>query len=144
IITDERGSALVIVVIFLPVLILLAAFAIDAANWYAHHSHLQTQADAAALAAAQDMQFPCTSATEEQVATDVHHYDGTQTGTGNYNQQLPSGQPHGGAQYKVTSLINAPSFFGQSTPNETINASPCTAGAIDVKLTEANLPWYFQ
>lgn len=144
IMSDERGATLVIVVIFLPVLILLATFAIDTANWYTHHSHLQTQADAAALAAAQDFQFPCTTTTEEQIAIDVHHYDGTQTGAGNYNQQIPSGKPHGGSEYKVTSLINTPNFFGQSTPNDTINASPCTAGAIDVKVTETNLPWFFQ
>jgi hypothetical protein len=146
IIVDERGVSLVIVVIFLPVLILLAAFAIDTANWFTHHSHLQTQADAAALAAAQDFQFPCApgGAMDEQIAADVHHYDGTQTGAGNYNQQIPSPPAHGNVEHKVISLINASNFFNQLTLGDTISPSPCTAKAIDVKVSETNLPWYLQ
>jgi Putative Flp pilus-assembly TadE/G-like len=141
-IADERGASLVVVVMLLPVLILFAALAIDTANWFAHHSHLQTQADAAALAAAQDFQFPCTSATDEQIATDVHHYDGTQSGAGNYNQQIPSPPAHGGVSHEFISLINAPNFAEQSTPGDSISSSPCTARQIDVKVTETNVPWY--
>ncbi len=143
-IADERGAALVIVVIFVPVLILVAALAIDSANWFTHHSHLQTQADAAALAAAQDFQFPCTPTVEEQITTDVHHYDGTQTGPGNYNQQVATPSPHGNVEHKVVSLINAANFFGQSTPGDVLPSSPCAARAIDVKVTETNVPWYLQ
>src|SRR5882672_5176699 len=103
IIADEQGFSLVFVLLLLPVLILIAAFAIETANWFTHHSHLQIQADAAALAAAQDFQFPCTpgGAMDERISTDVHHYDGTQTGAGNYNQQIPTPPPHGSVEHKV-------------------------------------------
>jgi Flp pilus assembly protein TadG len=139
---EERGTSLVIIVLVLPVLILFAALAIDTANWFTHHSHLQTQADAAALAAAQDFQFPCTEATENQIATDVHHYDGTKSGAGDYNQQIASPTPHGGVSHELISLINAPNFAKQSTPGDTIGSSTCSARTIDVKVTETNVPWY--
>src|ERR671934_1044337 len=50
----ERGAVLVMVLLWLPVLVLMAAFVIDVANWFVHKRHLQMQADAAALAAARD------------------------------------------------------------------------------------------
>jgi hypothetical protein len=144
IIADEQGASLIVVLIVLPVLILFAALAIDTANWFTHHSHLQTQADAAALAGAQDFQIPCTpgGTMDRSIEEDVHHYDGT--GPGAYNQQIPSEPAHGNVQHEVISLINAPNFFGQTIPGDTISASPCTARAIDVKATETNLPWYLQ
>src|ERR671934_3014534 len=50
----EHGAVLVLVLLWLPVLVLMAAFVIDVANWFVHKRHLQMQADAAALAAAAD------------------------------------------------------------------------------------------
>ena len=46
----ERGAALVIVVVWLPVLLLVLMFVVDVGNWFVHKRHLQMQADAAALA----------------------------------------------------------------------------------------------
>src|SRR5262249_38394199 len=51
---------------------------------------------------------------------------------------------HGGATREVISLVNAPNFAKQSEPGDTINSSPCAASAIDVKVTETNVPWYFK
>jgi hypothetical protein len=44
----------------------------------------------------------------------------------------------------VISLVNRSNFFNQSKPGDTINSSPCAASAIDVKVTETNVPWYLQ
>ena len=43
--SSERGAALVIVVVWLPVLVLFAMFVLEVGNWYEHKRHLQMQAD---------------------------------------------------------------------------------------------------
>jgi len=53
IVADERGGVLVMFALFAPVLILFMAFVLDVGNWFEHKRHLQLQADAGALAAAQ-------------------------------------------------------------------------------------------
>ena len=68
----ERGAAIVMVVVWLPILVLIAAFVVDIANWFVHRRHLQMQADAAALAAAGDWAFPgCSDAAIEARARRV-------------------------------------------------------------------------
>lgn len=147
-VADERGISLVIVVVFLPVAVLLSVLAIDVANWFTHHSHLQTQADAAALAAAQDFQFPCTAGgvIDQKIATTVHQYDGT--GPGAFNTQIGNPTPsstYNSNQNNVISLINANNYVNQSEPGDSdLSGSPCTDSAVDVKVTETNLPWFFQ
>jgi hypothetical protein len=51
----ERGGVLVMVVVFLPALIAIAALVIDVGHGFQVRRHLQTAADAAALAAAQEL-----------------------------------------------------------------------------------------
>ena len=51
---DERGSVLILVAGFLPVAVLLAAWVIELGNGAEHRRQLQLQADAGALAAAQE------------------------------------------------------------------------------------------
>ena len=48
----ESGQVVVLFAILLPVLFGLGAIVLDIGNWYVHKRHLQTQVDAAALAAA--------------------------------------------------------------------------------------------
>src|SRR3954454_11729860 len=91
---DESGASLVIVLLLLPVLVLMSAFVIETANWFVHKRHLQTQADAAALASARDFQFPCgttTSPPDTQIIATAHKYDGTATGA--YNAQVGNPAP---------------------------------------------------
>src|SRR5436305_5650703 len=82
--SDERGGTLVLVVLFLPVLILIAALAIDVGNWFEHKRHLQMQADSAALAAALDLRSPCSDATVSNTAGEY--------GGGTYNPQVQDKQ----------------------------------------------------
>ncbi len=49
----ERGQALVVTVLFMTVLLGMAAAVLDVGAWYRQHRQLQTTADAAALAGAQ-------------------------------------------------------------------------------------------
>ena len=131
---DERGAVLVMVAVWLPVLVLMAAFVIDVGNWFVHRRHLQMQADAAALAAAAVWAHPaCDNAAVEARAR--------QYGGWHYNAQI-GGTP----MDRVFMRVNSSTWHGQSSPTDTTvdTRPPCEAGMIDVKLTETELPWFFQ
>jgi Flp pilus assembly protein TadG len=129
---EERGGALVMAVVWLPALVLIITFVVDVANWFEHKRHLQLQADAAALAAAQEVRVPCD---DDPIIQQARNYGGEQ-----YNAQIGGTPPA-----KVHMMINSATYFNQSSPvDDTVNTSPpCTASMIDVKLTETDLPWLF-
>jgi hypothetical protein len=151
---------LAITAIVLTTVLIVAAYAIDEGIWFVHRQHLQTQADAAALAGARDFQYPCSAGgpMDQNIAADVHRYDGT-TSAG-YNGQVWSTPTSGAANppqsaysnsaHNLFSVINRPNFFNQSTPGDTDlsgtaggDGSPCSDAAIDVKLAETNLQSIF-
>jgi hypothetical protein len=156
---DERGVALVVTVAVMLTLLVVAAYAIDAAIWYVHGRHLQTQADAAALAAVHD--YTCTPGTADttvdaQIKNTVHLYDGTGLSTPAvtpYNPQVPKSPIpatlFSPTQHNIFSQVDAASYQNQSTPNDMAptgsawSGSPCADKAINVKLTESNLPSFF-
>ncbi|HWD70671.1 MAG TPA: pilus assembly protein TadG-related protein, partial [Solirubrobacteraceae bacterium] len=55
---DESGQSLIVIVSAMTVLLGIAAFAIDTANWMVRHHDAQVVADSAALAAAQCLANP--------------------------------------------------------------------------------------
>jgi Flp pilus assembly protein TadG len=130
---EERGGVLVMVVLFVPVLVLMVAFVVDVANWFEHKRHLQLQADAGALAAAQDARFPCS---DDPIARTAEDYSGSK-----YNAQVG-----GTAADHVHFKLNSRTYFNQSSPvdDTVVAAPPCQAKMIDVKLTETDLPWFFR
>ena len=119
-------------VVWLPVVVLIITFVVDVANWFEHKRHLQLQADAAALAAAQEVRVPCD---DDPIIQQARNYGGEQ-----YNAQIGGTPPA-----NVHMMINSATYFNQSSPiDDTVNtAPPCTASMIDVKLTETDLPWLF-
>ncbi|PWU19090.1 MAG: hypothetical protein C5B48_14035, partial [Candidatus Rokuibacteriota bacterium] len=128
----EDGGTLVMVLVWLPLLVLLATFVIDAANWFEHKRHLQMQADAAALAAAGDVRIPCT---DQPILDTASKYAG-----GQYNAQIGGTQPG-----NVHMAVNSRTYFNQASPVDgTVSTSPpCSASMVDVKMTETDLPWFF-
>jgi hypothetical protein len=146
---------LVITLVVMLSLFVFAAYAIDTGIWFVHHRHLQTEADAAALAAAQNFQYPCTvgGTMDQNITASVHQYDGTtaapNAGSG-YNPQV-SVQPTAASTYSSTShnlisLVNKPNFVNQSVPADpppaagaTVWQGPCGDAVIDVKASETNL-----
>ena len=106
---DERGAMLVMFAVFAPVAILMAAFAIDAGNWFLHKRHLQVQADAGALAAAQAFQ-PCSASAVEAA---VKKYAGVE-GSPLYNAQIGGTSPS-----NIHMLINSKTYYNQSQPVDT-------------------------
>jgi hypothetical protein len=144
VVRDERGSVLVLVAFWLPVMILFGSFVVDVGNWFTHQRHLQTQADAAALAGGDRFTLPCTGATDSNIETTARDYAGKSASdtTARYNPQV-GGTP----APNIHVVLNSPNYFNEPpTPPETgygSSGSPCSKGFLDVKMTESNLPWYF-
>ena len=133
---SEQGAALVTAVIWLPVLLLIVVLVVDVGNWFAHRRHLQTQADAAALAAAGDFTLPCNDTPIEQTA---RLYSGDEAG--GFNPQL------GGTSPDETHMeLNSDTWFDQASPVDDTapNGTPCATKVIDVKMTETDLPLFFR
>jgi Putative Flp pilus-assembly TadE/G-like len=118
------------VVFWIPVLVVILTFVVDVGNWFEHKRHLQMQADAAALAGAQGWG---TCPDDSAISAAVAAYGGDV-----YNAQVGSTPP-----VRVSRLINSKTFYNQpDDPDDTVVGSPCTAGMLDVKLTEVDLPWF--
>jgi hypothetical protein len=126
----EQGAVLVMVVLWIPLLAILLTFVVDVGNWFEHKRHLQMQADAAALAGAQEFG---TCPDDTPITTVAGAYAGD-----TYNPQIgntPSG--------RIFRMINSKTFYNQAGPgDDTVEAGPCAAGMLDVKLTEIDLPWF--
>lgn len=139
---EERGAALVMFAVFAPVAILFAAFAIDAGNWFLHKRHLQVQADAGVLAAAQSFQqcFSNQTSGNAAITAQAQQYSGI-AGSPLYNAQI-GGTPAA----NIHETLNSQQYYGQSSPTDTTvtEGEPCQAGMIDLKVTETNVPWYWR
>jgi hypothetical protein len=124
---------LITVVLWLPLLVLMASFVLDVANWFVHKRHLQMQADAAALAAARNWVQPgCDWSTIDATA---HDYGGDV-----WNAQI-GGTP----SEKVHMRLNSQTYHNQDSPvDTTVGAPNCESGMVDVKLTETDLPWFLK
>jgi hypothetical protein len=130
--TDERGSVIFFVVAFLPVALAIGAFVIDAANLFEHKRHLQMQADAGALAGAQEFQhcFVDPDSANAAIEAAAMSYSGE-----DHNAQIGADD----AQDRVEQRINAASWTEESFTD----GEPCDTGYVDVKLTEKDSPAFF-
>jgi Flp pilus assembly protein TadG len=110
-VTDERGGVLVMFVLFLPVLLLFAAFVLDVGHAFQLRRHLQSAADSAALAAAQELPNTTT-------ATSVANDYSASAGGRNENSNLPPVTTEvtfpapAGAKVRVTNSATSRVFFG--------------------------------
>jgi hypothetical protein len=123
---EEKGAVAMTVAFAFPFFIAFMALVLTAGDWWVHKRHLQTQADAAALAAAQGFGFPC-SDSRTRVETAVADWGGTR------NPQVA------GTQANVHFVVNKPAYFAGGTPDDTPDADPCSSKMIDVKATETGL-----
>ena len=78
---NERGQVIVLAAVIIPVFLLMTALVLDAGSWFAHKRQLQNRADAAALAAGDELakRWPAciTDPTSQSVITDIaKHYGG--------------------------------------------------------------------
>jgi hypothetical protein len=129
---EERGSMLVALGLLFPVFLLCGVLAAVGGTWDVHKRELQTQADAGALAAAAAFGYPCDvdaiSATAESYAGKDH----------NVFANL-----HASGSSRIF-LLNQPNFAGQAKPGDAgLTGNPCDDNAVDVKMTERDVPWIF-
>ncbi|MDP8908671.1 MAG: pilus assembly protein TadG-related protein [Chloroflexota bacterium] len=136
----EAGAVLVMVALMMPVMVGFAGLVVDVGNWFAHKRHLQTQADAGALAGAGEFRFPCD---DGSILDEVSKYSSIETAVGDpsYNPQIGATPPE-----ELHQEINSATWYDQSAPvDDTVRTGgPCAAKMIDVKLTETNLPWWLK
>jgi hypothetical protein len=135
---DQRGGVLVLVAVCMPLFIGFTGLVIDVGNWFEHRRHLQTQADAAALAAAGDVRFPCDAAANSTIAARIQEYGKDK------NPQVGGTPPA-----KVEWALNSRHWPGQTAADDPVDTTvvegpPCTAQMIDVKMTEHDLPWFLK
>jgi hypothetical protein len=132
---DEKGATLVVVAVWLPALILFVILVVDVGNWFVHKRHLQLQADAGALAGGGVFKFPCS---DDPILTETRRYAGDPSSSAPYNLQVaPTDQSN------IHVLINSAAYWNEGGTNFSDGGPPCNTRFIDVKMTEANLPWFF-
>lgn len=132
IVREQRGAMAITIGLLLPTLLGFGVIAVDVGNWFVQKRELQTQADAAALAGADAFNFPCNSQTDQNVQAAAQSYAGK-------NHNVFANMP-AGSQFE----LNQPNFYEQSKPGDSnLTGSPCTDQAVDVKMTETDVPGIF-
>jgi hypothetical protein len=129
----ERGAALVLVAVWLPVLFGFMVFVADVGNWFVHKRHLQMQADAGALAGGGSFTVPCS---DSPIVAGARKYAGDPAAPTPYNPQVSN-------QANVHVLVNSTSYWNQGGTDYSDGGAPCSAKMVDLKLTEADLPLFF-
>jgi hypothetical protein len=149
----ERGQVIVIFAILVPVVLALSGVVIGLGNWFVHAKHLQTKADAGAIAGGGAFEFPCfagVDAIDQRIAELARRYSGpvsappvASTGPG-LNPQV-GGVPTS----NVHAVLNGPEWYdndgsgGSSNPGENLDFCDGSVGPndvmrLEVKLTEDN------
>ena len=137
--SDERGAVLLVVAAAVGALVLIVAIVVDIANWYEHKRHLQTQADAAALAGGSAFQIPGCSDTAIQKAAEQYSGKVTLLAGTPYNVQVGNTP-----DAKMHFLLNSVKYYPDGGVNFSDGGTPCATSMVDVKMTETNLPWFLR
>ncbi len=147
VLTTERGGVLVMVAVWLPVLLLFLMFVVEVGNWFEHKRHLQLQADAGAFAGGGLFNACFLDAASGSAAIDseARRYAGDAAWAGGLGTSVYNSQIGGSNRGLVTVRINRKTYEkGGPGPDDTIESGACSAKMVDVKITEADLPWFFK
>jgi Flp pilus assembly protein TadG len=133
IVREQRGSmAIAAIGLAFPLFLLFGVLAVDVGNRYVHKRELQTQADAGALAAASAFTHPCDAGA---ISASAESYAGK-------DHNVFANLPTSGSSRIF--LLNQPNFAGQAKPGDSeLTGNPCADNAVDVKMTERDVPWIF-
>jgi hypothetical protein len=138
-ISDETGAVAILVAVAFPIFMLAAVLAVDVSRWNVHKRQLQTQADAAALAAGSAWQFPCNSTTEASILAAAAKYGGDGGSAVNKYKDIPDANHH--VRYNSTTYYPNRSASDPGAPS--LTGHPCADNAIDVKVTENDVRAFF-
>ena len=105
---NQRGQSMVLTLVFMIALMAMATAVLDVGSWYRTHRHTQATADAAALAAAQELpEFPA-----DAVTSAVNYGDQNEGGVKSQDVELSSSVVTNDT-VKVTARKNAPGFLSR-------------------------------
>jgi hypothetical protein len=146
---DERGVVTVMVALSFPVLLLCAALAIDASHWWVISRHMQTQADAAALAAGTQFGDDPLACTETKVVNRAKQYAGIsalvpgEAAAQRYNgaEAVQSDVSTYDPNFRFNSGTFARGGSADSDAGTFVGINPCVSGIADVKLSTVDVPW---
>jgi Flp pilus assembly protein TadG len=144
---SERGGVLVMVAVWLPVLLVFLMFVVEVGNWFEHKRHLQMQADSGAFAGGDlfNACFTDNATGSAAIDSEARRYAGDPSWAGALGAAVYNSQIGGSNRGAVTVRINRKTFqVGGPPADDTIESGACTAKMVDVKVTEANLPWFFR
>lgn len=105
---NQRGQSMVLTLVFIVALMAMATAVLDVGSWYRTHRHTQATADAAALAAAQELpEFPADAVT---VAVDYGNRNdgGVKSADVEFSSSVVANDT-----VKVTARKNAPGFLSR-------------------------------
>jgi hypothetical protein len=145
--SEERGGVLVMVAIWLPVLLIFLMFVVEVGNWFEHKRHLQLQADAGAFAGGGlfNQCFSDSASGNAAIENEARRYAGDPGWVGPLGASAYNAQVGGANRGLVTVRINRKTYeVSGPGPDDTIEQGPCDAKMVDVKMTEADLPWFFR
>lgn len=148
--TRESGQVVVLFALLIPVMFALGAIVMDVGNWYVHKRHLQTQVDAAVLAAAPHFVgcfYDPTAANAAIASTALAYAGDTARDAAARNQQVQ--EPN-----DVRVVLNSSRYWQQAdglalgatgytgVPDNTIATpgDPCSTRFIDAKATDDEAP----
>jgi hypothetical protein len=131
-----------LVAVGLFAMVMIVALVLNTGGWFVRHRHLQLQADAGALAGAVAFNGCAASASagSPKIVGFAHQYAGDPTSPTPYipvhNQQLAT-------DASVIVRVNSQNYGASGSDNSDPAGAPCTAGYVDVKVSDSKLPWFF-
>jgi hypothetical protein len=126
--------------VVLPILLLFVMMVVEFGNFYEHRRHLQFQADAGALAGAGLFNHCFTDDAGNLAIANGAITDQARLYSGAYVSAL--NEQVGNATARITARINKKEYeVGGPPADDTVESEPCAAGMLDVKMTEADLPF---
>jgi hypothetical protein len=144
----ERGQVIVLFALLTPVILTFGSIVVSAGNWYVLKRHLQTQADAAALASGPEF-IGCGQGAAEQLISNglirdaALKFSGDTLRAGQYNLQVEET----GDQRAV---VNSTNYWKSGDPTDGSGGLdnslglPCDTKFLDVKITDDRAPLLFR
>lgn len=130
-VASNSGSLAVVFAISMPFLVSMAGLGVDVGDWYLQKSHLQTAADAAAMAAALDIanQQSQTHATgAAQARADENSFDSTVPGN---TLDVTYGTQNGNRTVQVSLHARVRTWFVQILDNKPVYADATAAAQVN-------------
>jgi hypothetical protein len=147
---EDGGAVTVFVALVFPLVLLFGALAIDASHWWVISRHMQTQADAAALAAGTQFGVDPLHCADLKITNRAKQYGGVsatvpgEPAAQRYNGAEDVGSPTN--EFEPNFRFNSATFAsgGSTDPDAPsfVGIDPCLSGIADVKLSTTNVPWF--